>query len=83
MNMERYHFNIEDGEAFQDREGTSLPSLHAARVEAAKILAQTLTANAQEFWQTERMEVNVTDGSGLTLFSVYVSARDAPALKRS
>ena len=78
--MDRYHFNIEDGDPFHDPDGTACASLDDARVEAVKILAQTLRDKPAEFWRHEHLEVSVTDPSGLILFCVRASAHDAPVL---
>lgn len=78
--MPRYFFHVCDGEKYQDRQGTELSDLSAARTEATRFLGGLLTNHADEFWNTGEWEMRVTDDKDLTLFQLTFYATDAPAL---
>jgi len=77
--MPRFHFHLEDGTTFRDEEGTELPDLEAARINAVKLLGHVMADNAREFLSTREWTMNVTDDRDLLLFSVNVASVDAPA----
>src|SRR4051812_18911831 len=77
--MPRFHFHLEDGTTFRDEEGTVLPNLEAARINAVKLLGHVMADNAREFLSTREWTMNVTDRRDLLLFSVNVASVDAPA----
>lgn len=77
--MPRYHFNLVD--ARLDREGQDLPDLNAARNTAITLAGQQLQENPAAFWEAQDWYLEVTDGCGLTLFGLMVSAFDAPVTR--
>ena len=77
--MALFHFNLRDGAYYPDPEGTELPDLRTARVEAVKLAGQLLLDSPEEFWEGTEWQVEVTDHSGLTLFRLDFTATDAPA----
>ena len=72
--MPRYFFHTEDGERLCDPEGTELPDIEAAKVEAVRYLAQRLDNDPDELWRTGNWRIIVQDESALTLFIVDVTA---------
>lgn len=79
--MTRYFFHLEDGVSLPDREGTELPDLDAARVQAVKHFGELLRLEPERFWQGEEWTMTVTDADGLTQFSLFFGAVLAPAIK--
>jgi hypothetical protein len=59
--MPRYFFNTEDGRRYPDEDGSELPNLVAVRLEATRIMAELLKEQPQDFLQTGRLRVEVTD----------------------
>ena len=60
--MPRYFFHIEDGVSRLDEEGAEFRNPHAARVEAARLLAEMLRDEAEDFWVHRAMKLIVTWG---------------------
>jgi hypothetical protein len=58
-----------------------LPDLLAARVEAARYGGELLQAHARTFWNDGEWSIEVTDGTGLTLFTLSFMTTDAPTLQ--
>lgn len=81
--MPRFHFHTEDGVADTDRVGRELADIDAARAAAIQVLTDRLSGSPQTFWDTESFRVTVTDDTGLTLFTLQLSATLAPVLRRS
>jgi hypothetical protein len=75
----RYHFHIQDGHNMPDQQGTELPSLQAARVEAVERAGAVLQKSAQHFWNGEEWKLDVTDDKGLLMFSLVFVAFESPA----
>lgn len=80
--MPRYHFHIEDGRSFPDHDGTELPDLESARIEAIRLFGGLLRDDAPTFWNGDDWIMTVTDADQLILFSVNFMAFDAPATKQ-
>ena len=74
-----YHFNVHDGADHPDTLGTECPDLAAARVEAVRRIGRMLTEEAARFWAGDEWTMDVTDPSGLTLFSLTFMAINAPS----
>ena len=77
--MPRFHFNVYDGVASPDDAGSDLTSVAEARVEAVMLFGSILREKAHEFWADQGMQLQVTDDSGLVLFTLSMSANVAPA----
>jgi len=77
--MARYYFHSEDGRNYPDEEGTELPSLEAARIEAVRVLGDILKEDPDEVLSNGALRVTVTDDAGLIYFALDVSATDAAA----
>jgi hypothetical protein len=78
-----FHFNLRDGAYYRDPDGTELPDLRAARVEAVKLAGQLLLDKPDKFWEGSEWQVEVTDDSGLIIFRLDFTATDAPAVGSS
>ena len=77
--MPRYHFHSEDGHRLNDEEGTELPNVDAARIEAVRVMAELLRERPEMFWRHECFRMTVTDDDDLTLFVLDLSVVTAPA----
>ena len=77
--MARYYFHSEDGRRFPDEEGTELPTLAEARIEAVRVLADILREDPEELLQTGTLRMTVTDEKGLIYFALDLAATDAAA----
>jgi len=76
--LPRFHFNVEDGQSWPDREGTELPDVGAARSEAVHLAGRLLQDGAAEFWDSGQWRVVVTDGAGVPLFTLSFTASEQP-----
>jgi hypothetical protein len=76
--MPRFHFDLHDGTSIIDDEGTVLPDLAEARIQAAKMAGALLSDEAVKFWEGAEWTINVRDEGGLVLFSLVFMAVDGP-----
>lgn len=86
--MPRYYFHIQDGRLFRDEDGTELPDLASAEVEASRVVGAHLRDHPDEPWRDGDIVMTVADEQGLTLLSLTVMGQHSPAaggprLKRS
>jgi len=77
--MPLYHFNVEDGRAYPDLEGTEYPDLDAARTEAVRRSGMLLHDNAVSFWGGHGWRLIVTDHAGMIMFTLHFLAVSSPA----
>ena len=77
--MARYFFHSEDGRPRTDDEGTELPSLAAARVEAVRVMGDILKEEPDQVLATGSLRLTVTDKTGLIYFALDLAATDAAA----
>ncbi len=77
--MHRYYFHAENSQPFHDEEGTLLENDDAARIEAAKVMAQLIDERPWAVWRDDCFQVSVTDEWGALLFLLDLSAINAPA----
>ncbi len=76
----KYFFNTEDGQRIPDEQGTELPDLQSACIEATKILGEFMKERPREFWAHDRLSLDVTDKQGLILFTLQLSVTMSAAL---
>ena len=76
-----YHFNVCDGSEYRDALGTDCIDLAAARVEAVHRIGKLLMEDAARFWTGDDWTMEVTDPTGLILFSLTFMATNAPATR--
>ncbi len=79
--MPRFHFNVLDGSDNPDLDGAELEDIPAARRYAVRYFGELLLGDPSTFWSGEEWKMDVTDDTGLTLFSLHLIAIDAPALE--
>ena len=72
--MPRYFFNCEGAQNFRDAEGTELPDLHAARIEAVRNAAEVMQDHPKAFSGQPRWRIFVTDEVGATVFAPVLTA---------
>jgi hypothetical protein len=81
--MPRYHFHVHDGVNMPDPEGTELPGLMTARMEALRLAGHLLKDRETPFAHAEEWRLDVTDGKGLLQFTMSFTSFDAPAARVS
>jgi hypothetical protein len=79
----RFHFHVRDGQTHPDAVGTDLPDVTAAKVHAVEVSSELLKGHAKSFWTEGEWTLEVTDDTGLTLFTLHFLAIEAPATRRS
>jgi len=79
--MPRYVFNVHDGQGHREGEAMTLPDLPAARLEALRFSGEVLRTSEPSLWEGEDWRLEVTDQMGLILFTLYVMAVEAPAVR--
>ena len=72
--MPRYFFNCEGAENFRDEDGTELPDLRSAQVQAIQQSGQILQDHAEGFADRPWWRVFVADENGETLFELKFTA---------
>jgi hypothetical protein len=72
--MPRYFFNIEDGIARPDADGTELPSLGAAKHAAVEMSGEIIRESAASFWRHPHWRLTVRDESGDAVFNLDFTA---------
>ncbi|MDH7975941.1 hypothetical protein QH494_27495 [Sphingomonas sp. AR_OL41] len=77
--MERYFFDIKDGEEHIDGEGSEWPDLDAVRHEAIRLSGEILKEMPESFWHAEQWEMTVADRHRRPIFALKFSAEDAAA----
>ena len=75
--MSRYFFHRTNGGFVPDREGTELPDLDTARVEAVQFVAGTIRDRPEYVWEGKDFGVEVADETGMLLCTVIVLGIDA------
>ena len=80
--MPRYHFNVYDGHAEMDVDGTELPDIDAARADALRLAGAIIADAGARADLGEEWRVEVTDDTGLMLFRMDFVVADAPAVRQ-
>lgn len=78
--MPRYFFHVLGGLNHPDLQGTELPDLKAARIEAARFAAALLLDHTDTFWASGELTLRVTSDSDLTLFELLFIVTKSPAV---
>ena len=76
--MPRYHFNLHDHRYVPDPDGSELIGLEAAKRQAIKLAAAILVSCPEEFLVSNDWRVEVTDQTGILLFTVGLAMVLAP-----
>lgn len=74
--MPRYFFVRSDGHVEEDAEGTELPNLASARVQAVIYAGASLRDDPDFVWNGHDLRVEVSDGGGVPLFTVVTRVID-------
>jgi len=79
--MPRFYFHIVDGSSIADDTGEELPSIDAAKIEAARLAGAVLSEGiADEIWKGSPWRVVVSDnpslGGGRTFLTLTLSAQE-------
>jgi hypothetical protein len=81
--MPFFHFEVRTPTRVLITVGAKLPDHTAARVEAAKRIGALLAEHAGQLWVDEEWEMDVTDETGLILYSIHVAAMRSAATATS
>ncbi len=76
----RFYFHTEDGRCYPDQQGTELPDVASACVEASNVLGDFLKQEPREFWQHDSLSLKVSDQTGLVLFTLNLSVTLGPVM---
>lgn len=71
--MQRFHFNIRDGQVIEDPSGETLPDRRAAQSAAIAILSEILPKRLDDLLPEGRLSIDVTDDAGDLVFSVLTT----------
>ena len=74
-----FNFQVRTNTHVMVTESMDLSNSDEARVEAAKRIGLLLHAHAGELWTDEDWQMDVTDGRGLVLFVINISAMRSSA----
>lgn len=77
--MQHYYFNMHNGGDHPDPTGMWLKTLGVARDTAGQLAADMLREYPSECWNRSDCKVEATNDEGLILFTIIISAFDAPA----
>ena len=80
--MPRFFFHRTDGTFDPDREGTELPDLKAARLEALHYAAASVRDRPDLVWSGSTFRVEVSDDTGMLLSTVIILEIESPAARR-
>ena len=72
--MPRFFFHVCDGEEYIDLQGTKLPNLESARMEAVRFAGELLAEKPKKFWSSGEWTLRVADEDDLTLFTLRFEA---------
>jgi hypothetical protein len=77
--LARYNIEVRTESHVADTTTLELEDLTKLRLEVARFVGELLRDHASQIWLDQDWRVDVTDGSGLILFIMNVSAQDVPA----
>lgn len=83
LRMETFIFESDAGPNGCDRWTAELRSVREAQIQAVKTLGELLSHDGSEFWKDEPVTMTVSDGSGLVLFRLDLSALKVAAMGSS
>ena len=72
--MPRFYFHTEDGRSFLDDDGTELPDLRTALLQAIKLFGEILNEDPSEILRAQCFRMTVTDEVRQTLFTIDLTA---------
>ena len=80
--MPRYHFKVMDGHSEIDHDGTELPDVLSARIEALRLAGEIIKDAAHLASLGSDWRVEVTDDRGLMLFRMGFVVMDSPYMRK-
>ena len=83
LRMEKFIFESDAGPNGCARWTAELRSVREAQIQAVRTLGELLSHDGSEFWKDEPVTMTVSDGSGLVLFRLDLSALKAAAMGSS
>jgi hypothetical protein len=75
--MPRYFFSCDGALDFDDADGTELPDLSSARIQAIENAGEILRDGAECFAECPRWRMTVTDEQGQVMFRLHFSVEQA------
>jgi hypothetical protein len=82
LDVPRFFFHADDGGyLFKDDLGMELRGLAEAKCEAVRYAGKLICDAANQFWDAGDFSLTVTDEKGLVLFTLRLSATEAPAIR--
>ena len=75
--MPRYFFHIHDSASFIEEQGTELPDLRTARMQAITTAGSILRESLDSLWAGQPWRMEVTDEGGRLLFTLDFALRQA------
>jgi hypothetical protein len=76
--MNRYFFDIENGQSLRDKDGTELADQKQVRLAAVKLLGEELRDRSASFWEDPELRLTVRDDTDLILMRITVFGTLAP-----
>ena len=73
--MPRYFFNTIDGQRYPDEEGAELAGMPAVKARATKVIGEMLKERAEDFWDTGKLRLEVTNEAGEVVLALEVALR--------
>ena len=80
--MNRYFFHIRDGQTSLDETGSECGSIEDVRIQALQMTGETLRHLGPKFWEHSSWTMWVTDGSGETVLTLQLMAKQPPLTER-
>lgn len=80
--MPRFHFNIYEGHASKDQQGTELENYEMARRQAIALAGSVLVEESREPQVGNEWRVEVTDERGLILYRLDIMVSEAAAVSQ-
>ena len=77
--MTRYHFHVQDGQAYPDEAGIELATRADVQTHALRTLGELCCEKPTLFWEGETLSVHVADHTDLSLFTLQESIVKAAA----
>lgn len=77
--MPKYHIALRTESTVWETLDVERDNLTELRVELARFVGELLQEHANQIWVDEDWRVDVTDGKGLILYVMHVSASQTPA----
>ena len=81
--MPAYSINLCANAEIADTMIVEMADLLQVRIELARFVGEMLRDHADLIWEDQDWRIDVSDGDGLILYALHVSASDTPATRGS